>query len=537
MRRVPKRILVTTLLLPVAALLATSPKHGEERLRELAVVPKMDVSFGIGSTSIFSTKEAKEESEPAERIAKLQAALKKERGDLQKQMELGRLLTKSNETNAATECFKTAEQFCRKTIEQRPQDGLVWDDLGEVLSEMARYDEAESAYRKATVLSPTEWKCWAGLGKFLDSHSLRVLFPAKPVKSLDSFQEWLDAGMFVRPSAEALAQSAEFIGEAAKCFDRAVALAPKEPRALLERANHHGIAEVRNTYSRLLRGEETLDKRKLPFVFVSQAAALDIKRAARLSPGSYQLIGTATSFEFLAAKKQSNSEDFTSDDLSDSTLESIRTAMSHLEELGQSPDKKLSAGALETLGFLKMLVYHDVNGLKDSARRAVALDPTREQSWDMLLGGLAQSGTPDELVGVCETRLKHKDSARNHLLLSKALALQEKWSRATEQANAAVKLETNNVPARIMLVALGIRCGAETNSPLAVKDHLSVVTEQLKAMPPDEEWSLRRREAALNLAILCGLHGEVKNAKELLDNVLRENPDDEVAKEILAALQ
>jgi tetratricopeptide (TPR) repeat protein len=60
-----------------------------------------------------------------------------------------------------------AETLCRKTIDIATQKAIPWGLLGCVLEELERYDEAESAYRRAIELEPKYvWAC-AALGQLL----------------------------------------------------------------------------------------------------------------------------------------------------------------------------------------------------------------------------------------------------------------------------------------------------------------------------------------------------------------------------------
>lgn len=63
-----------------------------------------------------------------------------------------------------------AEAVYRKAIELDPAYAAPWNNLGNLLTQMARYEEAEEAYRKAILLKPTYARPWNGLGNLLSDH-------------------------------------------------------------------------------------------------------------------------------------------------------------------------------------------------------------------------------------------------------------------------------------------------------------------------------------------------------------------------------
>jgi len=113
-------------------------------------------------------------------------------------------------------------------------------ELGDALHALDKDEEAESVYRKATLVSSNEWRCWVRLGTFLECEPFRQLFPdnlrgqAFPSGQMPS-QEVLD----YRPLPEALKKSEASLAEASRCFDRAMALvqSTNQPQLAIDWAN------------------------------------------------------------------------------------------------------------------------------------------------------------------------------------------------------------------------------------------------------------------------------------------------------------
>ena len=138
----------------------------------------------------------------------------------------------------------------------------------------------------------------------------------------------------------------------------------------------------------------------------------DFHKAAELSTREYRPVVMAAFFEAFAYNMQSSKHPQRGaafwDQLPDRSQRNIRNAMTRLENLGQEPDTRIAAGALESLAILQGFVVGDRTGAEKSARRAVALDPTREQAWDMLISFLVRPETYEELRSTCEQRVRQK---------------------------------------------------------------------------------------------------------------------------------
>ncbi len=518
---------------------ADTQPRGADRLRELVVFPKMSVTFDFGMGSQGNDWAVNKNVDLPGEISRLRGELKQQPDDIKQLLQLGILLDSNDQTNEAQSYYRKAEQLCRDKAAVNPQNGLNLTDLGEALRQLDKHDEAESVYRKATLVSSNEWRCWVELGNFLASEHYFLLFPKNLRSQIVPTHAPSQGVLDYRPSADALAKSEAFCNEASRCFDRAMALAPKEPEVFFQRAGYMSVSNWQNCFFQYYRGNQKFDSVAWISAFMSKETIANLKKAADLSPQNYDYISLAAYFEWFGAWIQGNPNDYTPDMLPDATRRSIHDAMARLLTLSQSSDKKLAAGALENLGILNMFIFRDSQATTAYFRQAVSQDPTREQSWDMLLGSIAESGSPEEKVAVCEARLKQKNSARNHLLLARAFQYQKKWDRAGEQAEAALKIDTNNIVAHVELLALALKKTGDTSSMAKAFEQFTRTEAAYEKLPDSTEKQSRWRELTLNLVILDGLVNTPayqKAARTSVDAVLQHFPDDKQAREISSAL-
>ncbi len=387
---------------------ADTQPRGPDRLRELVVFPEISMFFSMGMSSQGDETVVVKNVDVSGEISLLRDELKKQPDDVNQLLKLGILLDSNGQTNESQFCYQKAERLCREKAAANPRDGLNLTDLGEALLELGRHDEAEIVYRKATSASTNEWRCWVRRGNFLANRYYFLLFPENLRSQIILGQMPSPAILNYRPLADALTKSEASCREASQCFDQAVALAPEQPEVFFQRASYMSVSNWQNCFFRSYRENEKTDATGWLLAIFSKETISNLKKASELSPQNYDYISLAAYFEwFNSALQTNNGHKPTLDALPEATRRFIHEAMTRLENLSQSPDKKVAAGALENLSVLN-LVFENYQAGAANARQALALDPAREQSWDLLLGALAKSSSPEEKVAVCEARLKTK---------------------------------------------------------------------------------------------------------------------------------
>ncbi|HXA44307.1 MAG TPA: hypothetical protein VNZ25_02275 [Candidatus Angelobacter sp.] len=345
------------------------------------------------------------------------------------------------------------------------------------------------------------------------------------------------------PSPDALAKSKARCHEASQCFERAVAMAPKESEIFVQRAGYICQSSLLNCFFRHFHDNEPIDAVTWTSASCSKESIASLQKAADLSPTNYQYISLVAYFVWMNATLKTSSQNLAPDALPDDARQSIRNAMTRLENLSQDAHTNTAAGALENLAMLKGMFGTPAAAVVPYLRKAVSLDPSRDQSWDLLLSLLSDSASQDELTELFKTRLKYKDSARNHLLLARAFERQEKWDQAREETKTALKHEPDNpaiaLVAHLELAALALEQSSDPSHLTEAAEQFTRIEELFGKVPFNAEIAPHWRELNLNLAIyndLINTPETRKLAKACVDSVLKDDPSDERAKEISEAL-
>ncbi len=534
-----KSLLIALLIIVTPRLHGATPPRGNERLRELAVTPALNMTLNFSVKTSTFIEDLTEEGTPEDWIEQARNKLKIEPDDLLTQVKLGRLLNANDDTNAARFVYEKAAALGRKRLEQRPNDGVNLTLLADAVWSLGNKVEAESLYRRATAVASNDWHGWVGLGDMLCGQAALVCLELITDSKHES--EPTDKKSIPTSSLEYLDEAIKRRHEASICFQRAYEIAPREFEVLLRCGQYRSYSNWQATIIQRYRTDPhvTVEKQAQDMIgmFFSPVARQDYEKALAIRPQSYKLITMLAFAEWsqvlLDAQRLDSSTSPTLDDLPEKSKQVIVGYIQRLKDMSDGPDKKLAAAALSSLWICRMRFDDAAADFTPELQRAVAYDPTNEQAWNLLIGLSFRKVTPEQLTELCERRLKAKKNARNHLILAKAMYRQKRFKEAVDQTKAAQQLEPENPSAAIMRLALAIRQEATVEELFNWLDASRSLAKQLTSKKEKRE---AMREGLLNFSIICGLTGNSDEGREALKLLLKEDEDDEVAREILNAL-
>jgi tetratricopeptide (TPR) repeat protein len=515
-------------LLTVLAVQAVTPDIGKDKLRKLVKLPTItfqpdwtfdpERGFALGS----KTQDVRAQ------IVALRSGLKGDLGDADDEEKLGELCASIGEDQNAENVWTRAAEHYRKRVESQPDEGLLLAGFGLSLEGAGKLSEAESVLRQAVRVAPNEWRCRVALGRYLDHEARRNVLEgvlADPASD--------------KPAAGEVSLALKRMDEAGDCFDRATTMASDEPEVWFRRGMHRCLRQMVLNQIRLATGGDEGMADVFEGCFSPETLA-DLQHASRLSPADYELIGATALFEvytITGRKGQTGPASFSWDALPEKSQESLRAAMTRLENLAQSGDPGPAAGALETLGILEGPVLHEPNRCIASLRQALAIQPSREHAWEVLVATLAQGARYDELLAVCEDHVKQTNSARTHLLLAKAHEKLQQWDDSEDEARIAAGEDPGDFSADLALAALLLKRSGNDDSALSEADEWLKRSEAaLNKTPPP----LRNREQVIDLTLTRGIYfaltDEMDTARQFVKTVIERDKDNKFAREILSAM-
>jgi tetratricopeptide (TPR) repeat protein len=331
------------------------------------------------------------------------------------------------------------------------------------------------------------------------------------------------------PPADLARAQADFT-EALRCLDEAVRLAPDEPEARSERALFRFVSGF---YQAGMHLRDGLRVNPMTVILCDDCLA-DVKQLARLCPADPRAVGMAAAFEVLMFMDRNpdkiKSVNQVADALPADTRKSVQESVGHLEQIAKGKDTEAAARAEEIAALLSYIAFQDKAGIEQHLRRALALSPHRDQSWDFLVGVLATAGRRQDCLAAALERLRHKDNAHNRFLAAKAYEDLKDYGKAEEQVRLGLAQEPDDLHCGLALAALLLR--HEDASLAQAGKELDRCEKLLRPSSP----AAARDDYLVLRGVFLALSGETRKARELLAGLLQRDKDNKKASEAQAAL-
>lgn len=523
------------LLAAVASVRAASSPGGDSALRKLLKFPTLQVEFGLRLDLVQGLRLLGDQRLHRAEIESLTQALRSNPNDAERTSRLAELYRKTNEPHKASNSLTRAVELYRKLADAQSENAEVIARFGHALDAAGRGEEAEAVLRRAVKLGATDWRCWSGLSRVLIGRAWAPLTQG-PVPDPDFTPDLLLARATRRDIPPASLERAErnFV-EARQSADRAIALAPREPGAVA----HHALCVVNfalfQFIKNVLQGAEPDPVKFYQALFTTNALP-DFTRLADLSAEDPLLITKVALYEVMASAVLSGKSGLARlssgeiwNQLEESRRQSIRQALTRLENLSQGGNRSNAALAYEMRGGLQRMILRDQAGAETSLRGAIGLDPSRDLAWDLLMSLRIESGRFSDALAAAETRLQTKDSPRNRLAAMKACERLGHLDQAQTHADAALKLSPADYLANLSAAILLLKRDSDEASLARAKQLLDRASQVPGRPATRDEWG----EWTLTIAIYYALSGDQAAARRELKRLLEADPDNQAGKEAL----
>lgn len=536
-----QRALILILVLSLRSR-AAAPPTGPEALRELLRMPTMTLTAGYSINPQDGIVYSDTILEAPEKIARLKKQLDGSLADADRYLQMAECYGDLKDNDDGLNCAKKAIELFRKRIELRPQDGRLMSNFGSALSMVSEEKEAEAALRSAVKLAPKDDECWRRLGTFLSTQSMQMFTfggrPASDATLKEVAQQRIKN--FAKPGADQLETAKKFYDEALQCFDRSVALAPSNAVAYARRGAFKFIQDF--TRSTLGAAREPKEDAHLTIASMTLDSSLaDFDKAAALNPEDAGFVGQSIFIEFTAklSKAAKNSGKTAIDCVPEKNARSIREKLAKLEELGKSSNPAIAAPALDMVAQWKVALFNDPRSGVIAARRAVELDPSRESSWQMLMGCLVTSDKADndELIKVCKAHLERSNNTTNRMYLVRAYYNANQFQNAEEELKTILETAPDDYKANFSYAVLILRRSHKLSEFIAVEAPMRRALEAIKREAKSQaEAREPLTELMLTQAIYNGMTERMEEARQLVDAVIEADKENERARSIRAAL-
>ena len=514
---------------PVAA--AVSSSMGE-KLRAAIRLPEVQLQAQFSASQVQDWHGDDDLPDPQWEAERLRQTLTGQPADASKLLRIAEVLALSQDRAATEAAGKAALEAARRWVAATSGDARSTVQLAlathfeggaaqaeKLLEPLTRSDSRDSAAFHALALA-----C-LGLG-----NSAWMPDPSRGISAMGGGKP---------PSAEQDQEARRQYDRALAAATRAIELKADEARYFTLRARVHAMRSLLDLcYKPAAEPERRVSA--MMMAAYPGAALPDLVQALKLRPEDPRLVAAVVFHECSSAfgSIHFNSAGVPEGGavmrkLPEATQERVQTGMAKLERLGEGPDRRVAAAALENLGILQVFVRMDMEGMGRLGLRAFRLDPRRGQSFDMAVSSQITRPNPDWtlLEELVRERMKVRQDERLRLLLAKVQDKRSNVTGALETIHEARRVHPTSTVLRVAEFALRLKRG-DFSVQEQPGELLEAIGRGLEAMPEGEVRASLHRRLFITLVIANVLEGEVKVARQRLRQFLSQVPDDDYALEV-----
>lgn len=530
-------VLLMLVLLPADA--ALSPDE-QAQLRQMLRLPRLGTgTVGIGfsfTKGIVLEGWTDEVPRHEQEIRTVLQALKGDASDAERYQRLAALYSQDGDDANARRCIRLAVGLYRDRGAAKSKDAAVVTAFARALFDAGEFDECEPVARRAAGINPKDWQPWSMQGSILSQRAFTNLWGSASyqIDSLDLAAVAARANRF--PTAAMRAADKEF-GKAMEAADRALALAPNEPKVYFDRLGIDTIGAILVALKKVTQGADW-DASRLHAEVFSTNTLNDLWRIADLTPHDPKPLLIAAMFEFTTASLRGNAKSTTGDGgdqsvgprLSSEALRKIRQADARLRTLSLGTNKATALNAAQCRGLMQYVALEDPIQAESVLKRVLAEDPSRESVWALLCAIAAEDRRFGDVLSFCETRLKAKDDAKVRVAQAKACVSLNRLEEAGGHAEKAVALSPDGFESNLAAGVIAMKRSADRAALTKAARHFNTITDA-PGFPASRK---QEAEYAFDAAILALLAGSPEAARVMIHKSLKHDPDDMDAKAILA---
>jgi tetratricopeptide (TPR) repeat protein len=481
---------------PPHALTSAPHRVDKTKLRKLAYLPSVSVSFNWECTFGGTTLDPQATSK---RIAVLEKELQGDDTDAERYAELAGLYGEDNCSDAVCdEAYAKASQLFLERIKKEPENGWLHAQSAPILWPDAVAMEAEAL--EVVRCSPRDSRCWGALGEIRFRQVIEPIIGTEQRALLPKGLSWPQ--LFERiaanqPSQEQLKGFEKGLQESLRCFDKAVSLAPDEVEAYQWRVGFQYLAYFFRWMFSELQGQPLAD---ISRGFQDTDLLNDLRQMVRLRPDDPDILHAQASTCCAAAmfiqmgKKTLDTRSEQDDELDLSHLlckeakRFIAEAVGPLEKLTKCEQLDQAAFACRQLAWC--FIFLEDGGFAKAevqAARATELEPTCEESWDLLFYCKRAQDIRDHgrrSYAVCKQKVRLFPTPRSHLFLAKECVDLQQLDEAESELRAALKDHPQDVPCRIGLAATLL---LKDERPETVAEARLCLNQLAKSIPENDD--------------------------------------------------
>ncbi len=506
------------------------------RIRKAVRLPRVNISFNIGGTTTFEWLDRPAVADPKAEIARLRGLLKNEPKDAEILADISRVSIQLDDSKAFEAAAKASVAAWRRWATAVPDDRKVQLGFAKALRAAGDAAEAERVLRRVVAAGDPPWETRRELASLLGDRASEPFF-----RGADGAPGPIVGGPAV--ASTVAEESGVRLNEAIRMADALVASTSSEPRVWLLRAQLHWQRTVMD-FARNPPKENADRLRQTTLWMFPESVVPDLEEARRLLPNEPRLvlqIVTAQLGDSLADLLTAGAASGGADALArlpSAKRAAVEEGFARLDRIARENDPAIKAIALEQTAMLRLIAHGDLRGAGELARRALRLDPRRNEAFEVAMNALLRDEKIDWKLAeeIARERLKARPEARTRLMLVKIMEEQGRADAALAEIHAAMKDFPGNAPIEVAHMALRVQQGQWPGTPGEGPD-LDKVRKLIEAMPDGEAKGMLYANFVVTAAATVALGGDAAGARQILDRVLQQSKDDGYANAMASLLK
>jgi tetratricopeptide (TPR) repeat protein len=490
-----------------AAVALAVPKGSSKReLQQLVRLPRVEFGTPLDFHRRFGFVAFPDEGMAAAAAAQLAKKSEKGAPDPFIPLQAARIFDRQGDSTGAMRQYSRAIDLLRKRLEVSPEEIRSLAGLGEALTALGRYSEAQAVLDRARTSS--DMQLWLAC---VNLYRERAWFAAAGEAQRFGNGSFLDQLVGVAtypPEPRAVEESKRFLRRAEEALNRVFEADASTPAAeeerLLARAAFRSFQSAMETaYSQIQGGE--LRSRSLRNSVLTEQALHDLIAAAEMSDDPEVIVASALAAsmagETLAtwASENGGAEVY------------VRRVGNRLQGMIDERGENASEAA-EFLGCVQLQVLKDARGAERSFRKALQLEPGRHRSWELLTLAAVQQG-PERFVEVAEERAEALPHPRSSVLLVKSYERQGNTLRAEWTALNAAGVYPNDWLVNLSLAAMLLKDENAESFLWRVDEALKRAEKALGANPKRQQ----RLDLVLVKSVFLAMSDQAEEARKLVE--------------------
>ena len=501
-------------VMSTAVALAVPKESPKRELQQLVRLPRVEFGTAIDFHRRFGFVAFPDEGAAAAAAAKLSKKSENGSTDPFVPLEAARIYDQQGDATGAMRQYSRAIDLLRKRLEVSPEEIRALAGLGEALTALGRYSEAQAVLERARASGDMElWLARANL------YRERAWFAAAGEAQRfanGSFLDQLVGLATYPPEPRAVEESKRLLRLAEEALGRVFAVEAPTPAAeeerLLDRAAFRSFqSAMEMAYAQIQNGE--LRSRSLRNSILTEQALHDLIAAAEASDDP-EIIGASALAVTIAGETLAtwSSENGGADVY-------VRRVGNRLQAMIDEGGED-SSEAAEFLGCVQLQALRDARGAERSFRKALQLEPGRHRSWELLTLAAAQQ-SPERFVEVAEERVEALPHPRSSVILVKSYERLGNTLRAEWTALNAATVYPNDWLVNLSLAAMLLK---DENAEMFLwrADEALKKAEKALGLNPKRQ---QRLDFVLVKSVFLAMSNQTDEARKLVENTRPLSPE------------